>query len=137
MPRHPNHVALSAVRAASVPADGSGIPHGRTRPITCKAGLKAFCLALALAAGGLNAVPALACPMCKIAQEDATDPAVAVRPKAYMYSILFMLSMPATLFGIFSVAFYRLSLKQQAVKDAVFTEFDAAYDPRNEDHFSA
>ncbi len=60
---------------------------------------------------------AAACPGCKNATE--TDPLL---PKAYMYSILFMLAMPATVFTGFGIAFYRLSrkgaLEQQAMMDA-------------------
>lgn len=47
---------------------------------------------------------AVACPGCKTANE--TDE---LRPRAYMYSILFMLGMPATVFTGFGIAFYRLS----------------------------
>ena len=54
--------------------------------------------------GGVSS--ASACPMCKEAN-DADDP----RPKAYMYSILFMLAVPATVFTGFGVGFYRLSKK--------------------------
>ena len=59
-------------------------------------------LASAMVAG--TAPAAVACPSCKNANE--TDPN---RPKAYMYSILFMLSMPAVLFTAFGIGFYRLS----------------------------
>lgn len=52
-----------------------------------------------------------ACPGCKNANE--TDER---RPKAYMYSILFMLGMPAMVFTGFSVAFYRLSKKAEAAQ---------------------
>lgn len=45
-----------------------------------------------------------ACPSCKAANE--TD---SRRPKAYMYSILFMLGMPATVFAGFGISFYRMS----------------------------
>ena len=48
--------------------------------------------------------PAAACPSCKAANE--TD---SLRPKAYMYSILFMLAMPTTVFAGFSLCFYRMS----------------------------
>jgi hypothetical protein len=64
--------------------------------------------------------PADACPMCKTANE--TDDA---KPRAYMYSILFMLSMPAMVFSGFSIAFYRLSRKSQLVQEmAARTESD-------------
>ena len=70
---------------------------------------KALILGIALASPFWSADVAQACPMCKIANEDAEDPAVAARPKAYMYSILFMLSMPASITTFFGVTFYRLS----------------------------
>ncbi len=80
-------------------------------------------LCAAVLAGGIVAlVPAQACPMCKIAHEDATDPAVAARPRAYMYSILFMLSMPATLFTAFGITFYRLSRKQQLANEQLLLD---------------
>lgn len=78
--------------------------------------------AAVLAGGTLACVPAQACPMCKIAHEDATDPAVAARPRAYMYSILFMLSMPATLFTAFGITFYRLSRKQQLADEQLLLD---------------
>lgn len=74
--------------------------------------LSAVLVSLALTAGTTAGV-AQACPMCK--QANATD---SNRPKAYMYSILFMLAMPATVFTGFCVGFYRLSKKQQALRDA-------------------
>lgn len=48
-----------------------------------------------------------ACPMCAEANKTEKN-----RPKAYMYSILFMLSMPALIFTGFGVGFYRLHRKQ-------------------------
>ena len=79
--------------------------------------------AIVLAAYGFTpALPtAHACPMCKLANEegsgtgDCEEMAVQkARPKAYMYSILFMLSMPATLTAGFGFGFYRLWKKGQA-----------------------
>lgn len=55
-------------------------------------------------ASGLVSSEAQACPGCKNANE--TD---SLRPRAYMYSILFMLGMPATVFTGFGIAFYRMS----------------------------
>ena len=78
--------------------------------------------AAALVLGGFSAVPAEACPMCKVAHEDATAPAVAARPRAYMYSILFMLSMPATIFTVFGLTFYRLSKKQQLINQQLMLD---------------
>ena len=57
---------------------------------------------------------ARACPLCKFANEEKQgNEEVNRRPKAYMYSILFMLSMPATLLGGFGFGFYRLWKQQQ------------------------
>jgi hypothetical protein len=57
-----------------------------------------------ITASGLVSSEAQACPGCKNANE--TD---SLRPRAYMYSILFMLGMPATVFTGFGIAFYRMS----------------------------
>ena len=72
-----------------------------------------------------------ACPMCKYANEDGSDDGAATtdaerRPKAYMYSILFMISMPATIFAGFSYSFYRMWRKQQ---DLQRVSLDAPFDP--------
>lgn len=58
---------------------------------------------------------ASACPLCKLANESkqATEEEN-LRPKAYMYSILFMLSMPFSLTAAFSFGFYRAWKKAQA-----------------------
>ncbi len=67
--------------------------------------LFAFLLAVVTFGPILNT--AQACPMCKEANQTDEN-----RPKAYMYSILFMMSMPAILFTGFSVGLYRLHRKQ-------------------------
>ncbi|RLS36432.1 MAG: hypothetical protein DWH81_12375 [Planctomycetota bacterium] len=70
---------------------------------------------LALAVLSSLATVALACPMCKYANEaDQHDEAANRRPKAFMYSILFMLSMPPTIFTVFGISFYRLNKQAQA-----------------------
>ena len=56
---------------------------------------------------------AAACPTCK--DQLAHDPASSNLARGYVMSILFMLSMPATLLGGFSLGFYRLHRKQQAL----------------------
>ena len=66
-----------------------------------------------------TAAPASACPMCKLARESDSR-----LPRAYMYSILFMLGMPMSLGTAFGIGFYRLARKgarmqQQAVEQAV------------------
>ncbi|MEZ6044441.1 MAG: hypothetical protein R3C11_02425 [Planctomycetaceae bacterium] len=72
-----------------------------------------FCLAIALWSTGLLSV-ASACPMCKQANE--TDQAL---PRAYMYSILFMISMPALIFTGFGVKVYQLTKErdQEQIED--------------------
>ena len=52
---------------------------------------------------------ASACPMCKAAND--TDDA---RPRAYMYSILFMLTVPATIFTSLGVGLYRMNKAESA-----------------------
>jgi hypothetical protein len=70
---------------------------------------------LALAVLSSLATVAQACPMCKYANEaDQHDEAANRRPKAFMYSILFMLSMPPTIFTVFGISFYRLNKQAQA-----------------------
>lgn len=54
------------------------------------------------------APPLSACPLCKAANESDQNGEPNTKPQAYMYSILFMLSMPATLLGAFGFAFWRL-----------------------------
>jgi hypothetical protein len=99
--------------------------------------MRRIVLSVALALGTLAFVPVVrtadACPMCKLANEegsgtgDCEQAAIQkARPRAYMYSILFMLSMPATLLGGFSFGFYRLYRKQQSL---LAEEAAAAIDP--------
>lgn len=66
----------------------------------------ALCVCLFLAG------PASACPMCKEANE-ADDP----RPRAYMYSIIFMIAVPATMFTGFGLSFYRLAKRGAPAPD--------------------
>lgn len=72
---------------------------------------------LATALFGLFSSPALirsaeACPMCK--QLNETDNR---KPRAYMYSIAFMLAMPAMIFTGFGFAFYKMNRREQAALD--------------------
>lgn len=53
--------------------------------------------------------PAEACPSCKLA--NATDNRL---PRAYQFSILFMLTVPALLVTSFGVGLYRLNKTQEA-----------------------
>lgn len=61
-----------------------------------------------------------ACPMCQAANEDgeledfAGDPSMTSVPRAYMFSILFMLAVPVGLATSFGVGFYRLSRQTDA-----------------------
>ena len=88
--------------------------------------MRRLILAMAIVAGvGMFSplvTPAVACPMCKEANE---ADAAANRPKAYMYSILFMLAMPATLLTGFGVGFYRLSRQQEALLEQDQAMLDA------------
>ncbi|MEZ6129712.1 MAG: hypothetical protein R3C59_13600 [Planctomycetaceae bacterium] len=66
----------------------------------------------------LSASPAQACPNCKLANETSKD-----LPRAYMYSILFMIGMPATIFTGFGISFYRLTrTAQRAAADSSAAE---------------
>jgi len=90
--------------------------------------IRKLLLSFAVVAGSLAFSPvAEACPMCKLANEEGTDTqanaTANARPKAYMYSILFMLSMPATLFSAFGLSFYRMHKRQEAML-AVEAELD-------------
>ena len=74
----------------------------------------ALLLACGLWAAGSFPAQATACPMCKAANEADQNGQPNTKPRAYMYSILFMLSMPATLTAGFGFGFYRLWRKGQA-----------------------
>jgi hypothetical protein len=84
--------------------------------------IRKLLLTFVVLAGSLAFSPVVptanACPMCKLANEEGTDAQAAAvanaRPKAYMYSILFMLSMPATLVGAYGLSFYRIHRRHQA-----------------------
>lgn len=76
--------------------------------------------ALSLAVLGPLASAAVACPMCKAANET-----VDALPRAYQASILFMLGVPAMVATGFGIGFYRLSRKLPA---APTDEELAAYD---------
>lgn len=70
-------------------------------------------LAMLLAALVLfAAAPAWACPMC--AETVAADDHL---PRAYMYSIVFMLAMPAMVFTGFGIGIYRAVNKADAARD--------------------
>lgn len=56
----------------------------------------------------LSSSSAMACPNCKFANETES-----ARPRAYMYSILFMIGMPATIFTGFGISFYRMTRNAQ------------------------
>jgi hypothetical protein len=66
---------------------------------------------------------AAACPMCKTANEQ--DPN---RPKAYMYSILFMLTMPAIIFGSFGYGLYVMNKRETENSQQLLAGQDAASD---------
>ena len=64
---------------------------------------------------------ARACPMCKAAITTSDR-----RPRAFMYSILFMLAMPATIFTGFSIGFYRLSRRRDADNASIPADDDTS-----------
>ncbi len=86
--------------------------------------LKMLCVAIALSGVIASGNVAVACPMCSVANENDLNPQAKNRPQAYMYSILFMISMPATIFTGFGITFYRLSKKQQALNEAMLSEYE-------------
>jgi len=86
--------------------------------------IRRFILAAAMLAA-FGALPvgesqAMACPNCKAANE--SDP---LKPRAYMYSILFMIGMPATIFTGFSVSFWRMSRQAQLAQELAATNESA------------
>ena len=62
-----------------------------------------------LPSGQRSVRPASACPMCKVATEE--DDA---KPRAYMYSIIFMLAVPATMVGGMVARLVALSRRETA-----------------------
>lgn len=67
-------------------------------------------LLAAFAVTGPAVSSADACPMCKAANESQSPTGEKnTKPQAFMYSILFMLTMPATLLGTFGYTFWRMS----------------------------
>lgn len=78
----------------------------------------AVTMLLALSGAIGSSSQAIACPNCKLANETESN-----RPRAYMYSILFMIGMPATIFTGFGLSFYRMVSKaRQAELDALESE---------------
>lgn len=69
-------------------------------------------LLLGLGVAGPMAEPARACPMCKLATEQDNS-----LPKAYMYSILFMMGMMFTIGGGIGFGMYLLGRKENAAID--------------------
>ena len=67
-----------------------------------------------------GAATASACPNCKVANQTDSN-----LPQAYMYSILFMIDMPATIFTGFGISFYRLATREQQQLADSTSSFDA------------
>jgi hypothetical protein len=84
----------------------------------------ALVIALAMAA------PVSACPMCKLASESASR-----QPKAYMYSVLFMMGMPMMLSTGFGIAFYRLSRQADRMRQEEAERLAAQDDQPATDEF--
>jgi hypothetical protein len=72
--------------------------------------------------GGLpgNGGASFGLPMCKLATESTSR-----QPRAYMYSIIFMMSMPMMLTSGFGIAFYRLSRKAARMRQEQAEDFTA------------
>ena len=83
-------------------------------------------LAVVLTLSAPAASTSLACPMCKAANEE--DDA---KPRAYMYSILFMLTVPATLVSGVTFSLFKMNRNEaEALRDAGLSdeEFDGDSD---------
>ena len=95
-----------------------------------------FLFLAALMLGSLAVGPlvdvAEACPMCKAANE-AND----ALPRAYMYSILFMLAVPASVLTGFGIGFYRLSKQQPSTPDTGILDDDQLDRSLDESHSPA
>jgi hypothetical protein len=78
-----------------------------------------------------TASPVSACPMCKLAVDSASR-----QPKAYMYSIIFMMSMPMLISTGFGIAFYRLNRQANRMREEELRAFHEANEttpePENE-----
>jgi hypothetical protein len=78
-------------------------------------------LAVVLTLSAPAASTALACPMCKAATEEDDS-----KPRAYMYSILFMLTVPATLVSGVTFSLVKMSRKEaEALRDAGLSDESA------------
>lgn len=71
-------------------------------------------LILGVALFGPVTQPAQACPMCKIANEQDS-----LLPRAYMYSILFMMGMMFSLAGGVSLVVFFVSRRENAALEAL------------------
>ncbi|MCR9199370.1 MAG: hypothetical protein NXI04_12050 [Planctomycetaceae bacterium] len=78
-------------------------------------------LAIALC---VSSSSAMACPNCKLGNETESS-----RPRAYMYSILFMIGMPATIFTGFGISFYRMVQQANAAQNADGSPLDSPDTP--------
>lgn len=84
-------------------------------------------LAACLIGGGGQ--PVFACPMCKAATEE--DDA---KPRAYMYSILFMLAVPGTMVGGMAAGLVALSRRESAsLAESGLTDDDLPSPPDSSD----
>lgn len=81
-------------------------------------------LAVVLTLSAPAASTALACPMCKAANEE--DDA---KPKAYMYSILFMLTVPAALVSGVTFSLFKMSRNEaEALRDSGLSDEESDSD---------
>lgn len=64
---------------------------------------------------GSSAAVATACPLCKYGNESKqAGEKENLRPRAYMYSILFMLAMPASMVTALGVGIYRMTKNESS-----------------------
>lgn len=95
--------------------------------------IKILLVVFTLGSGVAAPSVAEACPMCQVANEDDKGDSQLARPRAYMYSILFMLAVPATMFTAFGVSFYRLAKQQNEPLDESLLAGDEAYEGTEND----
>lgn len=85
-------------------------------------------LAMVLSLSAPAATTVLACPMCKAANEEDDS-----KPKAYMYSILFMLTVPAALVSGVTFGLFKMSRNEaDALRDAGLSDEAAEGDSPEE-----
>lgn len=88
-----------------------------------------FVFATVLSLGMLSGSSVMACPMCKIANEtgqESDDAAKDDRPLAYMYSIIVMLSMPASMTAGIGYSLYRMNKHETQIAESLNDNAESA-----------